>query len=153
MTRPTKLTPEVQEVISRELRIGMTRRIACEVANVDYATFARWMQKAETPGDDDPSVIACREFRDVVRKAEAESVRSLAAEVRKAVKRDWRAAAWLLERRCPEDYARRTEISGPNGGPIEVADVSEQVKQIAAKQAAGLSGAELGIPADLDGES
>lgn len=32
----------------------------------------------------------------------------------------WTAAAWWLERRMPERYARRVEVSGPEGGPIPV---------------------------------
>ncbi len=33
----------------------------------------------------------------------------------------WQASAWFLERRYPEQYARRTlELSGPNKGPIAV---------------------------------
>ena len=43
--------------------------------------------------------------------------------VRDAGKRDWRAAAWLLERRHKEDFAKPQQIehSGPGGGPVEVA--------------------------------
>lgn len=34
----------------------------------------------------------------------------------------WTAAAWWLERRLPQRYARRVELSGPEGGPIPVED-------------------------------
>jgi len=36
--------------------------------------------------------------------------------------RQWSAAAWLLERRFPDEYARtvRSEVSGPDGGAIVV---------------------------------
>lgn len=34
----------------------------------------------------------------------------------------WQAAAWWLERRLPQRYARRFELSGPDGGPIPIED-------------------------------
>jgi hypothetical protein len=36
---------------------------------------------------------------------------------------DWRAAAWVLERRHPDGFARpsQLQVSGPGGGPVEVA--------------------------------
>lgn len=33
---------------------------------------------------------------------------------------DWKAAAWMLERRFKGEYGARTEISGAEGGPIEI---------------------------------
>lgn len=42
--------------------------------------------------------------------------------VKKGRKKSWQAAAWLLERRRPEDFARlvKTELTGADGGPIEL---------------------------------
>lgn len=33
---------------------------------------------------------------------------------------DWHADAWNLERRYRERYARQTQVTGNNGGPIEM---------------------------------
>ena len=43
----------------------------------------------------------------------------------------WNAAAWMLERRSPNKYARmeRREISGPESGPVEVKTWAEAVKE------------------------
>lgn len=43
-------------------------------------------------------------------------------EVRRGVEVDWRAAAWLLERRNPQVYGKvyRAEVTGPEGAAIEV---------------------------------
>jgi hypothetical protein len=37
----------------------------------------------------------------------------------------WQPAAWWLERRIPAKYARRVELSGPEGGPIPVEQRAE----------------------------
>ena len=33
---------------------------------------------------------------------------------------DWRAAAFILERRFPDDYGKRSEVTGKDGGPVKV---------------------------------
>ena len=33
---------------------------------------------------------------------------------------DWRAAAFILERRFPDDYGRRAELTGKAGRPVQV---------------------------------
>lgn len=43
---------------------------------------------------------------------------------------DWRAAAWYAERNNPKKWGRRQaiEVSGPDGGPIQVASPVERVR-------------------------
>lgn len=57
-----------------------------------------------------------------VERAEADAhARNVAVIQRAAQAGTWQAAAWFLERRYPEQYARRTlEVSGPDKGPIPV---------------------------------
>lgn len=40
----------------------------------------------------------------------------------KTLRPEWTAAAWWLERRLPQRYARRVEHTGPEGGPIPIED-------------------------------
>lgn len=42
--------------------------------------------------------------------------------VTKTLRPEWTAAAWWLERRLPQRYARRVELTGADGGPIAVED-------------------------------
>ena len=42
---------------------------------------------------------------------------------------DWRAAAFLLERRFPDDYGKRSEITGKDGGPVKVEAKTQHVFQ------------------------
>lgn len=45
----------------------------------------------------------------------------------RGVEHDWRARAWLLERRNPKRWGKvtRTELSGPEGKPMEIASVED----------------------------
>lgn len=53
------------------------------------------------------------EFCESVKKAQGEFARNNLAIIQQAaVKKDWHAAAWLLERRRPKDFALKQEISG-----------------------------------------
>lgn len=96
--RRTKRTDERVDAVLRSLRSGNTRRAAAAVAEVDASTFYRWMEADAT-------------FRTAVEKAEAEAEARFAARVTSAADEGtWQAAAWWLERRRPQDYARRAQM-------------------------------------------
>lgn len=129
MGRPTKLTKDVQQKIVSALTAGNYQDTAAAFAGVSKQTFYNWMErgrieneriaaghkprKAETPFVD---------FLDAVESARAQAeVRSVGLISKAANEGTWQAAAWYLERSHPQKWARinRTEISGPDGGPIE----------------------------------
>jgi len=118
MARPTKLTPEVQERIITALRAGNYQETAANYAGISAATFYDWMARGrEEPG----SVFA--EFLDAVEKAKSDAeVRDLYLIDQAAQTGSWQAAAWKLERKFPHKWGRvnRTEISGPEGKPVQV---------------------------------
>lgn len=145
MGRPTDCTPELTAALCAELKLGMSIRGACQHVGIDDSTFRKWMMRGEA--GEEPFVT----FRTEATRAKADGVRALVATVRKAASQDWRAAAWILERREPDDWSKRTEISGPGGAPVPVAvDLRAEVRA----QAAALTATDLGIPADVlsDGE-
>lgn len=92
--RPTKLTPQVIDIIERCLRAGLTYERAAIVAGVSYSQFGAW--KAKKPW-----------FSAAVKKAEAEGQLYHLDKIRKAT--SWQASAWFLERKYPHEWAR-TEI-------------------------------------------
>jgi transposase len=120
MGRPTKLTPEVQDKIVAALRAGNYQETAAMYAGVEARTFYRWMVRGESDGVEDESY---RQFRHAVEKAKADAeVRDIALIDKAAHDGSWQAAAWKLERKFPQKWGRvnRTEISGPEGKPVEV---------------------------------
>ena len=65
------------------------------------------------------------DFADDVRQAEAKAAIRLVGQILQAGEKDWRALAWWLERRFPEEWGRkkRTIPKDTNGGPIAVQEI------------------------------
>ena len=122
--RPTKLTPDVQEAIVDGINAGLTYRMSCARAGVTHATFYRWLEKGETAKSG-----AFREFCDTVSRAKADSALRLVSQITLQAPTDWRAAAFLLERRFPDDYGKRSEITGKDGGPVKVEAKTQHIFQ------------------------
>lgn len=121
--RKTKLTEEVQKRFLDAIRAGNYYEPACHYAGIDYSTFRRWMQK----GEEQRSGVF-REFCEAVKRAEAESEMRMVTLWQKQAVDNWQAARDFLERRFPDRWGRKdkvaAEITGANGGPVEV-DVHE----------------------------
>lgn len=98
-----KLNADRQARLVEALKSGNTRRASAEYAGIGESTFYRWMERGEaaTSGK-------YKELWEAVKKAEADAeVRNVALIQRAANGGTWQAAAWWLERRKPQDWAKR----------------------------------------------
>ena len=129
MGRPTKLTKEIQQKIISALTAGNYQDTASAYAGISTSCFYNWLERGKKERD---RLIAGEkakkaeeifvEFVDAIESARAQAeVRSVALIQKAANDGTWQAAAWYLERSHPQRWGRinRTEISGPDGGPIE----------------------------------
>lgn len=90
-----KRTDATRELVLTALRAGNTKRAAAAYAGIDHATLYRWLESNAT-------------FRDSVQKAEADAeVRFVANIAGAAVKGNWTAAAWWLERRRHDEWGNK----------------------------------------------
>ena len=119
--KPTKTKTAVKEEILENLRTGMTIKAAALLASISEKTFYNWRDADE---------VFLKQCEEAVRFAEAvllERVKQLAMD-----KMDWRAFAWILEKRFPDDYGKRQELkvesSQSSDGTAEVLAMLEQVK-------------------------
>jgi len=115
--RPSKLTAETEARILSAVRCGVSQKIACEAAGVGVSTLTRWKRRAKDP--DEP-----REYRDFLKRlnrARQEGIVARVAIVQKAAQTDWRAASWLLERDCPQDYSMKHRVE--HSGSVSVAQM------------------------------
>jgi transposase len=118
MHRQTKLTAKTQEVIVSAIAAGNYMETAAQAAGIDKTTLYNWLRR----GEEEPESIYSN-FLHAVEKAKAEAEeRDLKVITQAAHDGSWQAAAWKLERRTPHKWGRvnRTEISGPEGKPVEV---------------------------------
>lgn len=105
MARPSKLTAERLDRVLAGLRVGATLARACAAAGISDDTLRRWRSRR-------PDV------RTAVERAEAEQALHCLQMIAAAAPKDWRAAAWLLERRFPEHYGRVSRKRLEHGGEV-----------------------------------
>jgi hypothetical protein len=110
--RPTKRTPTVEETIIEAVRKGLTYRLAAMSAGIAHDTLREWL-KAGDEGDE--RFVA---FSAAVRKAEADGAAANLEYINTA--QDWRARAWILEHRHPEDFGTKSkvEVGGDPNHPL-----------------------------------
>lgn len=99
--RKPKLTYEMVERAVELKGDGLSDVDIIAALGVHHSTFYRWLK--------DPNTRAKRALKDGLKKAEADYKRTLLTTVRKAALEKsghWTAAAWLLERKYPEEYGK-----------------------------------------------
>jgi hypothetical protein len=113
MPRPSKLNDILQKNLVDAVRAGNFYSTACRAYGVGESTFHRWMS--------DPAP-RYRAFQDAITRAAAAAEAEAIGQIRLASRKDWRAAAWFLEKKYPKEWGNqiKAEISGPEGGPIQV---------------------------------
>ena len=96
-----KLTDELIEVICDLKAKGMHNKDICAAVGIHEATLYRWLNK--------PSCKLHRALGEEFKKAEARYKQELLESIRETAlskPRYWTAAAWLLERKYPEEFGR-----------------------------------------------
>lgn len=101
--RPSKLTSGCLERLTNALRAGHTRATAASLAGIGEFTLYAWLQAANQR-DAAPELV---DFLEAIRKAEFEGEDALVSIIRNAAEKTWPAAAWILERRHRDKWAKR----------------------------------------------
>ena len=104
--RKSKYNSRMQASLCVWLRKGCSYKDACAIEGISYETFRTW--QTEKPV-----------FSVALKKAEAECKAARIATVLKASEKSWQAAAWWLERRCPDEYSRIPKEEPENAITIE----------------------------------
>lgn len=130
MGRPSLLSDEVETLIVAELKDGSSTEDAGALCGINVDTVRHWVRegvRAQRALDEDGTAIpdnrvAMVQFSAAVKLAKAEARKHARSHIKRAMPTQWQAAAWFLERSAPEQYGKqtKTEISGPDQGPIQV---------------------------------
>lgn len=102
-----KLTEELIEQMTELKGDGLSNKDICRAVGIHEATLYRWLSK--------PSGRLHRALGESLKKAEADYKRTLLTTIREAATKkngQWTAAAWLLERKYPDEYAQATRDKG-----------------------------------------
>lgn len=92
-----KLSDSRIATVLEALRIGCSRRVAAASAGISDDTLRRWASRSPM-------------LQLEIEKAEAEATMAAVESVRRAaICGDWRASAWWLERRKPEEWGLRRQ--------------------------------------------
>lgn len=110
MGRKTKLTPEVSEKIVKLIGFGNYRETACAAAGIDARTLRNWL-KWGAEGTE-PYAAFCEAMEEAEAQAHTRHVLTLVS----ASKEDWRAAAWILSRRWPNQWAENRVLTAQSEG-------------------------------------
>lgn len=96
--RPTKLTPALRTELLEDLHRGMNYSQACADIGINRDTLRAWRKT-------NPSLCTA------IAQAEARAIRKRIDIIDQASPTNWRAAAWLLERMCPEVWGKTKSLT------------------------------------------
>lgn len=115
--RPSLLKPKIAELIISLVRAGNYIEVAVGAAGISKETFYSWGRQAK---EDQYRGYRTKytQFLDAIEQASAEATARDMALIAEAAERDWRAAAWRLERRLPKVYGKQLQLAGPENQPI-----------------------------------
>jgi hypothetical protein len=91
------------------IRIGVSYERAATSAGVAVRTLRRWLRQGEAEekaGENTGHARFVREFR----KAESEALGQVESNIWQASQEDWRAGAWLLSKKLPQQYGKDDEV-------------------------------------------
>ena len=89
--KPYKQTPETVKIIVDAISSGLTQRDASALAGISEDTLCLWKR-------------ANSDFSEQVRCAEVHFKLKHMKNIEKASDRDWKASAWLLERKFKQEF-------------------------------------------------
>jgi len=103
--RPEIITQDLIKEVCNHIAAGFSYSAAAKLAGIAESTFFRWRAMGQLEGSDDIYKIFYIEVEEASAFSEAEALQLVRSSAIK--ERNWRAAAWFLERRFPEKYQKR----------------------------------------------
>lgn len=105
---PSKIATETIEAIATAVANGVPFATACVAAGIAGRTASRWIEKGKEQEAAGRNTIYVQ-FVELLKKAQAIGHRTLANEV--ASNPDWRAKAFILERRYPDTWGKKEQAT------------------------------------------
>jgi transposase-like protein len=109
--RPRELCPEIIEAVRTGLEGGLSMSATCGLIGIDRGTVYRWKAKG---AEEEDGLYA--DLYAAIESANANAMQKALDAIYAALdpegkKYDWRAAAWFLERRFPQEWGQKQEVT------------------------------------------
>lgn len=126
--KPTRLTPAIQDAICALVNAGAPLPHAARACGVPWPTVKDWLKKGRAGKQPYADFVAAWQ------QAKARWVAGAVMRVTKASDKNWKAAAWLLERRVkafrpPQRHEVKAEVNVTNDALREALERARQNKQ------------------------
>ena len=93
----TKYCAEIVDAICDGLMAGLTIKSVCGIVNISEQTYYDWIKKYP-------------DFEEAVNSTRPAFEAQMLEIIKQKAHEDWRAAAWILERRYPREWGARREL-------------------------------------------
>lgn len=124
MPKP-KCTKELVQQAVKLKKGGANNQDIAKAVGIAESTFYKWISEPKREEE--------AELSEALKKAEADYKNALQGLIAKAAQeRDWKAAAWLLERKYPDEFGRKF-ISASIEGNIGVSKISPETYERVAR--------------------
>jgi transposase len=110
---PSKLTPAVRDFIVDAVRDGSHFAPACVGAGIDKTTAYKWIKRGEEDREKGRETDYST-FVDALVRAQAQSETRLVGKLQIHADSDWRAGAFILERRFKERWGKPENAAAPS---------------------------------------
>jgi hypothetical protein len=118
--RPTKLNKQLIEIICEAVEQGCTITAAAAAAGVYKNTLTVWSDKGERDIAAGKKTTIYAQFHTRYRHSREIALAVLTKRVYEASFEEWRAAAWMLERRDPDNWGKQTQVKAQHTGLMDI---------------------------------
>lgn len=112
--KPKAFSEENISQLETLISAGNSVKISCEALGLNERSYYTWIEESEK--EDAKQVYV--EFASRMKKAIGLSKVSLVKNIVDQGKGDWRASAWLLERRFPDEFGQKETVDVKHRGKI-----------------------------------
>lgn len=105
MPRKLTLNDELIENLCKCISNGLNNKDACAMCGVTEDTFYKWLREAKDNNKVTNKGIKVK-LAESLKKAEAKFKAFHLGNITKSASGDWKASAWILERKFPKEFAR-----------------------------------------------
>ncbi len=121
-----KRNPEAISDFLNGIKLGMSIKSACEYAGISEEVFYYWQRKADEEESAGRPGKHCEFIRKYKKARATFQARHLSRITQASDDGTWQASAWLLERRIPDEYGQRSNVSLDDSKITVVSDVPKE---------------------------